>query len=268
MVNKVSDTLPFGDALIRIAQSIGGDVARALPWGTSKDTTRELVRPLYNRKSGSIVADDFESFWNGFLQRGGWWSANNTGANSGRATSFPSSPEQPKFAGDEKDGFTYYLNVFDHNTLSTGARTNARLPWLQAAPDPITTAVWGTWVELNYKVAKQLGVQNNDVVRVESPNGWIEAPVYLNPGTPDWTVAIPAGNGHSMKIWADLNGTTGVNPLSIIAPQVEVQSGGTAWAATRVKLTKTGSTYKQQKLEGYVVPVQKEDGTLIEITNS
>lgn len=59
---------------------------------------------------------------------------------------------EPQFAGDPSQ-YPFYLVPFAHNTL--GAGESAHLPWLQAAPDPITSVTWQTWVELNPRVASQ-----------------------------------------------------------------------------------------------------------------
>src|SRR5207253_5306910 len=49
----------------------------------------------------------------------------------------------PSFAGDPNE-FPFHLLLFPHHTL--GAGEAAHLPWLQATPDPVTSAVWRTWV--------------------------------------------------------------------------------------------------------------------------
>jgi anaerobic selenocysteine-containing dehydrogenase len=46
------------------------------------------------------------------------------------------------------------------------------------------------WVELSPKDADAIGVQDRDVVRVESPRGSMTAPVYLN-GTREGVVFVP-----------------------------------------------------------------------------
>jgi len=74
-------------------------------------------------------------------------------------------------------------------------RTSSR-PAVRSAPDPMTTARWWTWVELNPETARSLGVSDDDVVRVLSPHGQLEAPVVVYPGIRPDVVAIPVGQGH------------------------------------------------------------------------
>lgn len=262
VVNRVFNTQPFGDTLLKISQAIGGDLARALPWATVKDATREFVQPLFESRRGSVAASTFEAWWNGALQRGGWWSTSATRAASAGAPSFGTSPEEPRFNGD--DSYPYFLTVFHYPTL--GKTGNAELPWLQQAPDPITSVAWGTWVEVNKKVAKALGVEEGDIVTVATPSGSIEAPIYINYANPDWTVSVPAGNGHSAGgRWAV---NVGSNPLAILGDQTDQPSGGLAWNGNRAKVTKTGRRVRFAKLEGYVPVVQSEQRPVLEITNS
>ncbi len=115
----------------------------------------------------------------------------------------------------------------------------AHLPWLQEMPDPLTTAMWSTWVELNPKTAEQLRILPGELVEIKSSHGSVRAPAILSPGIAPDLVAMPIGQGHE-KFGRFASGR-GSNPLSILAPLTERESGSLAWAATRVKLTRVGS---------------------------
>ena len=77
------------------------------------------------------------------------------------------------------------------------AEAGANKPWLQEVPDPTTTVTWGTWVEMNPETAKELGIENDDVLQISSPAGMVEASVYLYPAIRPDTIAIPFGQGHT-----------------------------------------------------------------------
>ena len=64
-------TKGFGDVLLAIAQVMQMDLG--LNADTFKEVIRESARELYALRRGSINAPTFEAFWNGVLQRGGWW---------------------------------------------------------------------------------------------------------------------------------------------------------------------------------------------------
>jgi molybdopterin-containing oxidoreductase family iron-sulfur binding subunit len=98
--------------------------------------------------------------------------------------------------------------------------------------------MWSSWVEINPKTADRLGIQPGDLVEIASQQGSIRAPAVLSPGIAPDMVAMPAGQGHeNFSRYASGRGT---NPLSILAPLAERETGSLAWAATRVKITRAG----------------------------
>jgi anaerobic selenocysteine-containing dehydrogenase len=114
----------------------------------------------------------------------------------------------------------------------------AHLPWLQELPDTLTTAVWGSWVEINPATGAQLGIAQGDIVRLESPAGSLEAPVLFYPGLRPDLLAMPIGQGH--KAGTRYERGRGVNPLQLAVPAFDRDSGAYAIGATRVRLEPTG----------------------------
>jgi anaerobic selenocysteine-containing dehydrogenase len=114
-------------------------------------------------------------------------------------------------------------------------------------PDPMTTARWETWIEINPQTAYQLGVENNDVVSVHSPQGEIEAVVVVSPGIRPDVVAVPIGQGHTdYGRYAEGRGS---NPMDLLAPALDEETGALAWSATRVNIKPTGRKYSLARLE-------------------
>ena len=75
--------------------------------------------------------------------------------------------------------------------------SGASLPWLQAMPDPVSTATWQTWVEINHKEADKLGGKEGDEIEVTSSTGkTIKALAMHNPATPNQVIGITFGQGH------------------------------------------------------------------------
>jgi molybdopterin-containing oxidoreductase family iron-sulfur binding subunit len=165
-----------------------------------------------------------------------------------------------RFAGSA--GQDYALVLFPHHTLGDGR--SAHLPWLQAAPDPLTSVTWQTWVELNPARARELGLVEGDLVRLESDQGSIEAPVYIHPAAPPDVLGVPVGQGHAQYgRWAQRRGA---NPLRLLAPLVDEGSGALAYAATRVRLTRTGRHVDVPKMEGTVPAYQIPGQEVIKIS--
>ena len=67
------DVRNTGDVLIQIAKGLGGSVGRSFPWKDFEEALKDAVKGVFRSKRGSIHAEDFESFWNGLIEAGGWW---------------------------------------------------------------------------------------------------------------------------------------------------------------------------------------------------
>ena len=81
-------------------------------------------------------------------------------------------PAQPvaarAFAGDAAQ-MPFMLHLYPSAAFADG-RT-AHLPWLQEMPDPMTTVMWGSWVEINPETAHKLEIHEGDVLTITSPQG-------------------------------------------------------------------------------------------------
>ena len=57
----------------------------------------------------------------------------------------------------------------------------AHLPWLQEMPDPMTSAMWSSWIEINPQTAARLGIVQGDLVEVTSQHGTLRSAAYVSP---------------------------------------------------------------------------------------
>ena len=261
MVNPLSDLDPlsFPDVLLTMAQELGRE--SQLPWANFKSMLREGSDALFALNRGSIEAGSADEFWNHLLRRGGWWDEGSTGptnvpAPDGLLRTIANKASDPDFAGFGIGPDSYYLVPFAHNTLLDGY--NGHLPWLQAAPDPLSTVTWQTWVELNDGTAKRLGVKEGDIVRIESSKDSIRAVVYPTPAVPPDVVSVPFGQGrrHGSEYATGRPGTESSNVMDILGTTQVRDTGSLAWAGTRVRLSKTGDSVSISKLEGDVRAVE------------
>ncbi|HBT82256.1 MAG TPA: hypothetical protein DEB35_02085, partial [Desulfuromonas sp.] len=60
--------------------------------------------------------------------------------------------------------FPLHLQVYPASAFYDGR--GAPFPWLQQLPDPMTTVVWDSWVEINPATAAGLGIGHGDLVEV------------------------------------------------------------------------------------------------------
>jgi MoCo/4Fe-4S cofactor protein with predicted Tat translocation signal len=88
------------------------------------------------------------------------------------------------------------LIVYEKVGMGTGSQANN--PWLQEFPEPISKACWDNYAGISQKTATKLGLEQNDVVRLEvSGREAIELPVLVQPGQADDTVSIAIGYGRT-----------------------------------------------------------------------
>jgi anaerobic selenocysteine-containing dehydrogenase len=141
----------------------------------------------------------------------------------------------PAFDGEASQYPFYFL---PYASLQFGDGSSAHLPWLQEMPDPLTSAMWSSWVEINPQTAERLQLAQGDLVDITSSQGTLRAPVMLFPGIAPDMVAMPVGQGHDT--FTRYASGRGANPIAILAPATEPETGTLAWAATRVKITRAG----------------------------
>ena len=142
---------------------------------------------------------------------------------------------EPVFDG-EASQFPYHFLPHASQALHDGSL--AHLPWLQEMPDPMSSGMWCSWVEINEKKAHELGIEQGDLIEVTSTQGSVRAPAFLNPGIAPDAVAMPVGQGHTN--FTRYASNRGVNPISILAPATIPETGMLAWSATRVKIARVG----------------------------
>ena len=184
------------------------------------------------------MPDAFDEFWSSLLRAGVW--GENTRAEQGPITVDASvidaiGVDAPEFAGSSE---TYPFILQPYLSLSIHDGSGANLPWMQELPDPLTSVVYGSWLEINPATAEELGLRDGDLVEVESPVGTVSVPVLTFPAIMPNVVAMPVGQGHTE--YGRYASGRGANPIEILAPQVEPETGSLAWNATRVRLNPTG----------------------------
>ncbi|MYJ94265.1 MAG: molybdopterin-dependent oxidoreductase [Proteobacteria bacterium] len=184
------------------------------------------------------MPDAFDEFWNSLLRAGVW--GENTRAEQGPVTVDASvidaiGVDAPEFAGSSE---TYPFILQPYLSLNMHDGSGANLPWMQELPDPLTSVVYGSWLEINPATAQELGLRDGDLVEVESPEGTVSVPVLTYPAIMPNVVAMPVGQGHSD--YGRYASGRGANPIEILASQMEPETGSLAWNATRVRLNPTG----------------------------
>ena len=139
---------------------------------------------------------------------------------------------EPAAFDGETDKFPFFFYPYPSTTLGHGR--SADIPWLQELPDTMTSALWGSWIEINPSTAKAMDIQQGDLVRLHSRHGSLEAAALLYPGLRPDVIAMPLGQGHTN--YGRYANHRGANPLSILAALFDKESGALASGATRIRL--------------------------------
>lgn len=229
VVRPVHNTLAFPDALLSLVKTEGGKVPGISAYGDYPAVLKEHIRQASGHKPGA----DFERVWTKTLQRGGIFKEDSKPVKSiNRSGKFIFTvPRKAVFSGDEKQ-FPFHLHIYPSAIMFDGR--SAHLPWLQETPDPMTTAVWGTWLEINPKTAGSLGITHGDLVEVESPAGSIRVPVVIYPAIRSEVMAMPLGQGH--RNFGRYAAGRGANPLDLLETVVDKENRLPALGATRVRI--------------------------------
>jgi anaerobic selenocysteine-containing dehydrogenase len=247
-----SEALPESGSMVGVASVAPAAMmplhqTRAVP-DVLLDVSRRLAQPLNlpwenfealltETFSALPKTSDFDA-WTDAQEKGGWWGTLPPAlAATSRlsADAKPVSYSEPQFDGDAEQ---YPLHLLPYASSAFLDGSLAHLPWLQEMPDPLTSAMWSSWIEINPKTAAGLGIRDGDIVEVTSRQGTLRTAAIVSPGIAPDLVAMPAGQGH--KTFTRYASGRGENPVELLAPIAESATGSLAWAATRVRISRVG----------------------------
>ena len=243
VVQPLYNTRATGEVLLEVARGIPV-AAAALPWPDELAFLRERIAALPAGVSNGLGG---EVRWARFLQHGFWQLAPGPAAlEAPQARLQPVMVPAPSFQGAAGE-FPFFLYIYMPVLLSDGR--GADKPWLVGSPDPMTTLMWQTCAEIETNTAIKLGVTYGDIVRITSPYGEVEVPVYvLNSVRPD-TIAIAAGLGHSALGRFAGEEAEGPNPMALVGAGADASGASMAWANIRVRVARTGRRVALAKFE-------------------
>jgi anaerobic selenocysteine-containing dehydrogenase len=224
-------TRATGDVLLDLSRRLKKPLAPALTGQTFEEALQASFATLAPKGT------DADDLWSLAQMQGGWWGELKTAAAAEvkNAKEEARRPAEPQFNGDVA---TYPFHFLPYASQALLDGSVAHLPWLQELPDPMTTAMWSNWVDINNQTAARLGITDGDIVEIVSPHGTVRAPAVVSPGIAPDVIGMPVGQGH--ETFTRYASGRGSNPIKILAPVVEPETGALAWAATRVRVAKVG----------------------------
>jgi len=242
VVSPYFNTRATADVLIEAARLAGGNFAQALPFADEVEFVQSKLASLVGTE-GSFTAPEINTFSAYFQQHGGWWTAAEAASLSASgAINKNVNTEAAEFEGEGE----FFFMPFVSPTLG---EAGANKPWLQELPDPTTTVMWNTWVEINPETAHELHIENDDVIEIISEAGSVEVPVYLYPAIRPDVIAMPFGQGHTA--YGQFAADRGANPADILGVRFN-EAGDLAFAGMKVEIKKTGKTKPLSRLESRI----------------
>jgi anaerobic selenocysteine-containing dehydrogenase len=230
------------DVFLSAIQQIGGDLASSLPFEDEVAYLTSKLTTLVGAENSLIRAGEAKTFMAQFQQYGGWWFEND----QREPLMAKLSPGVLSALNNQLEENEFYLHLFISPILGD---KGANKPWLQETPDPTTTVMWNTWIEIHPETAKELGIHDDDVVRLSTASGEIEASVYLYPGIRPDTIAVPFGQGHTA--YGRYAQDRGANPFDLLGTSLNT-SGDIVLSPIKVNLEKTGEHKQLARLESRI----------------
>ncbi len=233
------ETRSFGDVLLDLLRQAKPDSYKLFP-----DYYAYLKSAVINAKPAFPSEASGEEFWENTLSAGVLHRP--APLLPLPATDLTAEMIQQPATNSEDAEYPFHLIPAVSPSMRDGRPAN--LSWLQESPDPLTTIVWDSWAELHPSTAKALQISEGDALIIESAHGFIRVKAYLMPGIHPGSVAVPIGQGHTA--YGRYATNVGANPLKILDPIFDQETGELAIYATRVAIRKTGQNERVVKDEG------------------
>ncbi len=270
VVEPLYNTRNTGDVLIQIAQKMGEPMSAAFPWTNYEKAIRSTLDGVAKAASQSSAAFwkklSEDGVWSGGLSKKGDGpktyqtpsgkfefvsslmrerlaavaAAERISVEDLRAALkieargeavFMPHYESPKSAADG-EAFPLVLNVY--KTMTHADRGSTNQPWLQESYGVQLNEFWGPWAEIHPETARKLGVQDGEMIWLESATGKIAVKARLFEGAMPGVVNMPFEYGHvAGGRWTDHRG---VNPNDLVGAVYDRLCGAVSRSATRVKI--------------------------------
>ena len=233
VMEPVFNSRATGDVLLAVARSAGGALA-----AFNAPSYEAWVRLQWTAAAPGSGGDP-DAGWREVLRRGGLFRETPPAAVR-LAPGAGASAEAPTFDGEGE----FTLVAYPHSMYYDGRGANR--PWLLENPDPVSKITWHSWIEIHPETAREMNIRDGEHLRLTSPHGSIEAPVYLYGGVRRDVLAVPIGLGHTE--FGRFATGRGVNPLDLLSAQDG--QGFLPYISTRVTATKVRAYTRLARTDG------------------
>jgi len=232
VVSPLYNTRSTVDVLLEAVKAVGGGLAAALPSKDEEEFLRKSIAGLFGK--GSVSQDSkSEKAWEGWLQKGGWWTEASWLAppvvcgDLGRP--------HGSFLGRIEKEDDHYLNFILLPEDQAGRKKQLRRLVKRKSGVRINRKKELPQVEMHPEATSRLGLHDGSVVRITSSTGEITAIVKLTDTISADSVVVC---WDAMELEYEQNiQVDEYSPLDLIGT-AQNQSGGLAYASRRVMVEK------------------------------
>ena len=149
--------------------------------------------------------------WNQFLKTGVYVkpSLNSTFS---REFKSPALNQIPAYKVDSENP-KLSLSLYESSALKRGTLSN--VAWLMEFPDPVSKICWENFICISPQWAEEQKLKEGQVITVKVGEKKISAPVHIQPGQEDQTLALAVGYGHSRSGVVGNNRGVNAYPLAL-----------------------------------------------------
>jgi len=148
-------------------------------------------------------------------------------------TAFQPHHEGAFVEGEEEE---YPFELITYRPIALGRGRNANQPFLQEILGPHVHMDWDSWVEINPRTARKLGINNKDWVELKTPFGTVKTRACYFEGIFPGVLCMPAGLGHTgYGRWAK---GIGSRAKDLLSHKIDPMTGALGRSVVRVRLSK------------------------------
>jgi len=194
-IRPLYQTRAFEDSLIAWLQLAGSNKI-------SSKNFYEYIKAEWERRHPP-------GFWEHFLKKGVFYKTSFS-ASSARAFKNSALEQIPEFqSSSQSKGF--FLSLYETSGMKQGDLSN--VAWLMEFPDPVTKICWENYLCVSPQVAMDKKLKEGEVVLIKAGDRELKAPVHIQPGQEDVTLALALGYGRTRS--GTVGDNKGVNACSL-----------------------------------------------------
>ncbi|MFP4159207.1 MAG: 4Fe-4S dicluster domain-containing protein [Desulfobacterales bacterium] len=194
---------------------------------------------------------DDEKTWMEALSRGGLFD---------KAPRPSAGAEKPALRDGFKDGFSDFeisgaqkspqISVLPSVRFFDGR--NANLPWLCEIPDPVTQVAWQSPVLVHPATAREMGIEDGNLVRITGSKGEISAPASKSSDIHPGVLGVQAGQGHTE--YGRYAKGQGANPFTLFYVKSSSSSATALYETGELQVESAGVQQKLASTAGSLDP--------------